>query len=303
LPELNATELDAQVETDSANYISAKGNVEQSILALKAYMNIDAAAPFEVDEPPVEKIPIEKIADLQPEDVYISALANLPQQRVNEFKLKAAQKNADVAKAGLYPTFSAFGSLSSSYIDLRTPLYQPIITGYTSTGLVASVGGVNYDVQQPIIREGNKTGYYYSDAFGTQLSNNFNQSIGLSVSVPIFSGNSLRSNWQIAKWNIKNAELQKESDNQTLKQNIYQAYDAAIVALEKFNASKKSVDASQRSYDFAQKRYGVGILSTIELITNQNSLLSAKLQYVQNQFDYVFKMKVLEFYKGQGLKL
>jgi len=304
LPELNATELEAQVEEDSANYISAKGNVDQNILVLKADMNMDAAVSFEVEEPPVESIPIENIADLQPDAVYILALANQPLQRANDFKLKAAEKNAAIAKAGMYPTFSAFGDLSTSYIASKTALYQQNPTGiYDSTGYVASVGGVNYSVLQPITQEGNKIGYYRTDAFGTQLSDNFNESVGITLSVPIFSGGSLRSSWQIAKLNIRTAELQRDADNQTLKQNIYQAYNAALVALEKFTASKKNVDASQRSYDFAAKRYAVGMLSTIELITDQNSLLSAKLQYVQNQFDYVFKMKVLEFYKGQGLKL
>ncbi len=96
------------------------------------------------------------------------------------------------------------------------------------------------------------------------------------MSIPIFSGGTYRSNWQIAKLNIQNASLQKDADNQTLKQNIYQAYSAAVVALEKFNASKITVATSQRSYDFADKRYNVGMLSTIELITDQNNLLSAK---------------------------
>ena len=49
-------------------------------------------------------------------------------------------------------------------------------------------------------------------------------------------------------------EYQKALDNQTLKQDIYQAYNSAIVALEKFNSSQKSVDAAQKSYDFATKR-------------------------------------------------
>ena len=52
-----------------------------------------------------------------------------------------------------------------------------------------------------------------------------------------------------------------------------------------------------------QKGYNIGMLSTLELVTDQNNLFRAKLQFVLNQFDYVFKMKVLEFYKGQGLKL
>lgn len=297
LPELNATELEAQVETDSANLIAANGNITQSILALKAYMNIDAAVPFEVEEPPVELIPLEKIADLQPDAVYALALANLPQQRVNDFKLKAAQKNADVAKAGMYPVISAFGSIGSGYNNQATEI---ISAEQVNTIGNVNVGGTSYSVVPlaPI------TSYNYGKtSFFNQVNKNLSEAVGIGISVPIFNGGAYRSNWETARLNIKTLELQKEADNQTLKQDIYQAYNAAIVAMEKFNASEKNVQASQRSYDFAQKRYGVGILSTIELITNQNNLLSAKLQYVQNQFDYVFKMKVLEFYKGQGLKL
>ena len=115
LPELNASELEVQVARDSATLISAKGSVDQSVLSLKAYMSIDAAAPFEIDEPPVEKIPVEKISDLQPDAVYALAMANMPQQRVNNFKLKAAQKMSVAAKAGMYPTISVYGSLASGF--------------------------------------------------------------------------------------------------------------------------------------------------------------------------------------------
>jgi outer membrane protein len=73
--------------------------------------------------------------------------------------------------------------------------------------------------------------------------------------------------------------------------------------MQKYNAGIKSVESSQKAYDFASKRYEVGLLSTIDLLTNQNNLQRAKLQQVANQYDYVFKMKVLEFYKGQGIKL
>ena len=98
-------------------------------------------------------------------------------------------------------------------------------------------------------------------------------------------------------------EYQRDLDNQTLKQNIYQAYNAALVAREKFTSSQKAVESAQKTYDFSTIRYNVGMIGTLELITNQNSLFTAKLQYVLNQFDYIFKMKVLEYYKGQGLKL
>ena len=73
--------------------------------------------------------------------------------------------------------------------------------------------------------------------------------------------------------------------------------------MQKVNAGKKSVETNQKVFDFATKRYNLGLLSTIDLLTNQNNLLKAKLQLVGNEYDYIFKMKLLEFYKGQGLKL
>jgi outer membrane protein len=76
-----------------------------------------------------------------------------------------------------------------------------------------------------------------------------------------------------------------------------------VVALAKFTSSEKAVDAAQKTYDYTLKRYTVGMIGTLDLITNQNNLFTAKLQYALNQFDYVFKMKVLEFYKGQGIRL
>lgn len=304
LPELNAFELESQLARDSANLIAARGNVEQAKYVLKAYMNMDAGTKFEIEEPPAEKIPLEDIADLQPESVYALAIANLPQQKVNDFKLKAARSNSLAARGALYPTFSLFGSLGTNYGYFRTPVYEQIFSGYIPSGLVVSNGAGGFiDVQRPVFVNGGKTGYFTSDAFGKQINNNFGQTIGLNISVPLFNGWSARAAYERSKLNITTLELQKDLDNKSIKQDIYQAYNAAIVAMQKFSSAKKSVDAAQRSFDFATKRYNVGMLSTLELITDQNNLFRAKLEYVLNQFDYVFKMKVLEFYKGQGLKL
>jgi outer membrane protein len=300
LPELNATQLEAQLAQDSVNYISAKGNTTQAILTLKTFMNVDAGAAFEVDMPPVDKIPVETIANLQPEYVYDLALKNLPQQRVNDFKLKAAEKNAAVAKAAQYPTLSGFGSLGSNYNN-----QSRIVTAVTKVNTIVpvgnvTVGGTDYTVTSPYsfdIPTIKKSG------FGNQLGDNFRQSVGISISVPIFNGGTAKSNIERSKLNITSLQFQKEQDNQKLKQDIYQAYNAAIIAYEKFNASKKSVDINELNLTYATKRFNVGMLSGFEMITTQNNLLRAKFQYVQNQFDYVFKMKVLEFYKGMGLRL
>ncbi|MFT3683053.1 MAG: TolC family protein [Ferruginibacter sp.] len=301
LPELNAAELEAQFANDSANLITAKGNITQSLLSLKAYMSLDAAAPFDIETPPVNKIPVETIENLQPEAVYASAVVNLPQQRFNDMKLKAAAKNIEAAKGNMYPTFSLFANLNSGFNDKTFVLkgYDFLPADPVQIGTVA-VNGTTYNVNSLGLKQVPITA---KRGFFPQFSDNFRQSYGLNISVPILNGGMLKTAYKRSQVTMKSLEIQKDIDNQKLKQDIYQAYNAAMVALEKFNASEKNVTASQRSYDFSQKRYDVGMLGTFELITNQNNLLRAKLQNVLNQFDYVFKMKVLEFYKGQGIKL
>jgi outer membrane protein len=264
LPELNAAELEAQVAQDSSTYINSKGNIELDLLTLKAYMGMDAATPFEIATPAVEDIPVEPIADLQPDIVYAMALTSQPLQRMDSFQIAAARKNMQSMKAARLPTVSVGAQLNSNFIK-----YSKVP----------------------------------ADGYFTQMDNNFAQSVGININIPILNHGILSTNYARSKLNVKNYELQRDQDNLTLKENIYQAYTAAMTALQKFEANRISLAATQKSYDFARKRYGVGMLNTIDLLTNQNNLANARINLLTSQFDYVFKMKVLEFYKGLGVKL
>ena len=80
---------------------------------------------------------------------------------------------------------------------------------------------------------------YGNISYFNQLNQNFRQSIGIGLSVPILNGGSLRTSWERSKLTVRQWELTRELDNQTLKQDIYKAYTDAVTALEKFNAGKK----------------------------------------------------------------
>jgi outer membrane protein len=299
VPELNAVQLEAQLAMDSSNVVTAKGAEAQSLLYLKALLSLDAGTPFDVVRPPVELIPLQPLADLQPEAVYQLALQNLPQQRVNALRLKAAQKNAEAARGAMLPTLSAGGNLQTNYSTNKTnfELLGVTVDGFQPIGVVK---GTADTVVSPILRENVR---FFADPYTRQLRNNFGSGVGISLSVPIFNGGSARTAWERARLNTKNYELQTQADNLTLKQDIYKAYTDAITSLEKFNATTKSVETAERAADFANKRYNIGLLSTIELLQTQSNLYRARLERTLAQYDYVFKMKVLEFYKGQGLKL
>ena len=299
LPELNAAELESQVAQDSATYINAKGTITQNILQLKAYMDLDAGTPFDVYAPPVEDIPIENLADLQPETIYTLALANQPLQKMDALQIESARSSVKATKGAMFPVVSVFGNLQTNYEQLGPDIPTAGYPYLQKTGNVAGSNAAVYDTlfHATASRMGKPDPYF------NQLSNYFTQQVGLSISIPILNQGILRTNYSKSKLNLRNQELQRDQDNLTLKNNIYQAYNAAITALQKFEANKITVVATQKSFEYAQKRYNIGMLNTIDLLTNQNNFGNARINLLSSQFDYVFKMKVLEYYKGLGIKL
>jgi outer membrane protein len=297
LPELNAAELESQVAQDSSSYVTALSNTQTAILNVKAYMSLDAGTPFLLDTPPVEKIPLDSLADLQPETVYALALSNQPQQKSDEYYIKSATKYVAATRAAMLPTFSLFGNLGTTFTS-QTEFVESSSLITPTIGTV-SVGGTDY----PVISLPYPNSKVAKQPYFSQLNQAFRQSIGIQVNVPILNGGSQRIGYAKSKENLRNYQLQQQSDNLTLKQNIYQAYNLASAARQKFEANKKTVSATGRSYDYAQKRYKVGMLNTIDLITNQNNYFNAQIDLLYSQVDYTFKMKVLEFYKGMGIKL
>jgi len=301
LPELNAAELESQVAQDSSNYINLQGTTQLNIYTLKAYMGLDAGAAFDVATPPVEQIPVENLIDVQPEAVYALALTNQPQQKADAFQIESSRHFVKANKGAMYPQVSLGGSLGTNFNTTALPGYYSVTSPLPSPISIGYVEGSNTRV---LVDSFSKTFQTESHTpYFKQLSSYFSQSIGINVSIPILNNGVLRTNYARSKLNLRNAELQRDQDNLTLKNNIYQAYTAASTALQKYEANKISLAATLKSADYARKRYGVGMLNTIDLLTNENNYFNAQINLLSSQYDYVFKMKVLEFYKGLGIKL
>lgn len=308
VPELNAAELDAQFATDTAAFISAQQTFDIDVLGLKAFLNLDAASNFELDTPPVETIPVEPISELQPDLVYGLAEKSFPQQRMNDLRIQAAQSNVKSIKGQLYPTLGIYGSLGNNFAsDFRNISVSPApgLGNQAPYIAVDTPGGKPLPVYlfNSTTTTSKKSFREIWQGYWPQLDNNFRQQVGLQLTVPIFNGNLIRTNYEKAKLSVQTANLQKASDLLTLKQNIYQAYYNAVASMQKFEANKKAVTTAQRSFDLASKRYNIGLLNTIDYLTNQNNLFAAKINQISSQYDYVFRMKVLEYYKGLGVKL
>ncbi len=308
LPELNLLELETQLANDSSTYITAKSNIEQSKLMLKALLNLDASKPFEIKAQAVDQIKLQSFADLQPDYVFGVASQNLPGVKAAALRLKAAAKNELVAKANFYPTLSFGYNLSSNFSNVFN-----YVSGFNLTGVstpnastpYVTVNSAKYYIQSPIFTPTTSKRNWGNiwNGWGDQVNNNFGQSFGFQLSVPIFNANQSKYAFQQAKLNYRSASLQQENTNLKLKQDIYSAYTNAVVAFNKLSANQKAMSAAEKAYQFATKRYDLGLLGTIELLTNQNNFLKAKVNFKSAQYEYVFRIKLLEFYKGEALSL
>lgn len=305
LPELNAAELEATVARDSATYVQAISNAELDKLSLKALLNLPADQEFNLAIPDVDKIPVDNILSIKPDQVYETALKSQPQIKVNDLRKQASQKTYLVSRAQMKPTVSAFGQLASNFNQfLKKPVGFELL-GEQVTEAYIKQGTTIVPVFAPNIsaKFADRKFNEYWNGFGKQLRDQFGQGVGISINVPIFNGGQARSNMQRAGLDIKSNELAITRDKLQLKQDIYTAYYSATGAFQTFMAREKALKTAERSFELASRRYELGVMQTIEWLTNQNNLTRAKLDRVIAQYEYVFRMKVLEFYKGQGLRL
>jgi outer membrane protein len=300
LPELNAAELEAQLARDSANVITAESNYRLNLLQLKALLNLDAGYPFDITTPDISTFPVAPLSELDPELVYSAAIKLRPQQIANELNYEAALKRAKAAKATMMPTIGAFGSIQSAFSSALSVLPKgnniPVVV---QTNSFVNIAGNQYFLNTPISRpESTVPANYWR-----QLDFNFRQSLGVNLQVPIFNGSQARTNYRRAMVNSENIKLQMKADSLKLKQDIYTAYQNEVNALATYNSRTKAYQTASYSYTLGKQRYEVGLLPVLELITLQNNMQRALIDQMVSRYDFVFRVKILEFYRGTGIVL
>ncbi|GLB50475.1 TolC family protein [Neptunitalea lumnitzerae] len=139
--------------------------------------------------------------------------------------------------------------------------------------------------------------------FQDQLNVNFNQRVGLSLSIPIFNGNQTKAAVQKAKIAIEQSQLQQQTVQKEIYQKIETAYQNALSSQEQLSAAKTASDAAEESYKLAQKKYDLGALNTTDLVVSQNTYTNAQQNYLQAKYLNILYTQLLNFYQGQEIKL
>ncbi len=298
VPQINVSQLKSQLATDSANLITAISDYTASLLDLRALLNLDFEVPFEVTAPAV---PLDQSTLLNntPQAVYDIAAKHFGAIKSNELKVRAAEKNLKVAKGQLYPQLAINAQLGSSYATTYKDYGTPVITGSAPTGSFVDVGGQNYAIYQPtyslpVVR---------TTPINSQFNDNFRHTYSVNLSIPIFNGWQAQTNVRQSRINMESQQLNKDQASLTLKQNVYKAYNDARNSIQKYYAAQRAADAAQEAFSYAKSRYENGLTNTVEYLVIQNNQYKADATATSAKFDLIFRLKVIDYYLGNQIKL
>lgn len=299
LPAADRYNILAQLAQSEQAEVQSRNSVELAYLNLKQLLQLEPDFDLQIERP---DLPIPSDANpnaLTLTPVYQAAMGTQPSINSAEFRVKSAQEGIAIAQSAYYPTITAFANLSSSYSSQLRDFNNPIIGDPVLGGVeLVNIAGQDVPVrfyQVPFSFP--KAGYFQ------QIQQNFGQGIGLSVNVPIYQNGRTRLNVERARLGVLTAQMQQIQVQQTLKNDIQTAIANARAAQRTLEASEKTFEATEIAYQNTAKRHTLGTINTLDLTTARNNRDIAENDFVVAKYDYIFKLKILDFYLGKPLVL
>lgn len=286
-------DIKAQLANDDVTVTNADNNYQIAMLTLKQILNIDTLNSFAITRPNVDILNNE-LALTSVQNIYETALKNQHSIKSANYNLLASERTLNVARGKVSPTLSATGSIGTGTSELNKRIVSSSIVGVTPVAATLDGATVVYQPQYSFVTE--------KKPFADQFSENVNKSIGFTLNVPLFNGLQTYTGVKNAKLNVLNAKYGQDLAEQNLYKTIAQAYANSKASLNKYNANRASVEASEQSFMYAQQKLNVGAISTFDYNSAKTRLQNAQSNLVQAKYDYLFKLKVLDYYQGKELK-
>lgn len=292
IPRGDLLDVKATVALNNQNVIAADNALLISKLSLAQLLQLKDFENFDVvDDTDVKDE--NNILAQTPNAIYDKALEGRTELKIARTNLEIAQKNVAIAKGAFQPTLQGFYSFSSrvGYSD-RVVGFQPNTSNPTS--VVGYVEGTNQNVLQnnfsPVLGK--------ALPFFDQFSDNKGHSFGAQLSIPIFNGFSVRNNVERSKVSLERSKIALEQQDLDLQRNVFTAFADAKGALNAYESSVVALEARQGAYDYAKEKYAVGLMNSFDFNQSQTLLTNAQSEVLRTKYDYIFKIKILEFYFG-----
>lgn len=264
LPRADLLDLEAQTATTELELINANNNHRIARLNLSQQLLLPFTDDFDIEVPEFDIETLE-MAGIGVAEIYGTAMGILPQIKASELGVTSAEIGVRLAKGAFMPTLGLNANVFSNYVDQST-----------------------FGTADPLLR---------------QFENNLSQSMNMALNIPIFSQFRNRAGLQRARVQKRLSEIQEVEVKNQLRQDIETAYTSAYAAKQSFESSTKRVEALVESFRMATQRFEVGGINAVEYQVAQNNLFNAQADLITSKYEYVFRVKVLDFYLGRPLSL
>lgn len=257
IAELDLIEAQSQLAQDRLSVVSSRGEARLALLDLAQLLELDTSSP-EYANFDIAPLPTDTaLAIPEASAIWARALDRNHTIEAARLGVTSAEKSISLAKAGYIPSLSFSAGLGSSYY---------------------SMAGAK------------------SEGFGSQLKHNFNQSIGFSLSVPIFDAFNTRNSVRRAQANKLSAQLTLERAETETEKAIVQAHTQAVTARQKMIASSDAENHARAAMEAVQEKYNFGRATPTEFEQAKTTYARAASDAVQAKYEHLLRIRILQFY-------
>jgi outer membrane protein len=257
-----------EIEATAANQEQAVVNAEARLILarinLAQLLQITDYENFDIADEAFD-VPSSTILDKSPKQIFTKAMSFRNDIKLAETSVVLSEQDLKIAKGAALPTLNAF----MNYNTFASDRFQIDDTGNL--------------VRPDLI---------------AQLEGNDGVSYGLSLNIPIFNAFSTANSIKRAALNVKRSELQYEQTKLDLENAVNQAYNDVKTFAKAYEAAQKTLDARRLAYDYAKERFEVGLMNSFDFSQAQSRLDNAEATVIRAKYDYIFRLKILEFYFG-----
>ncbi len=293
LPRGDLLDIVATLANDEQNLIITQNNTQISLISLAQLLQLNDYNNFNIADEEIESLPLINLSNYSVDAIFDKALENRNQILVAKTNIEIAEKDIKLAKGALQPTLSGFYNFNSRYSNRNQ-----IIGFDPDPNNPIRVIGVVEGTGQNVVAPNSIPIVGGPDSFFDQINRNRGSSFGFSLRVPVFNGFRASNNVKRAKVQFEKQKTRLGEEELILERIIHQIYADAMGALKLYEATQKSLDAQQESFRYAQERFNVGVMNSFDFSQVKNRLVNADSNFLRAKYDFIFKIKLLEFYYG-----
>lgn len=270
VPKGDLLDVQATMASGKQRIIVAENALMLSKLSLAQLLQIQDFQNFDVSSDDMPTM-LSNILNETPEAVIAKAKESRTELKLAKANLEIASKDVQIAKGAFQPSLSVNYGLNTNISYNKIPSFNE------------STGQIDYNKASP---------------FFQQFENNFGQNIGISLNIPIFNGFAIRNNVQRNKVNYEKVKLNVSQQELDIERNVFTAYTDTKAAKESYEAALQIEKARELAMQYAKDRYEIGMMNIFDYNQSQTAFVNAQSEVLRTKYDYIFRIKILEFYFG-----